>query len=117
MGLWLSRGPAAPFLVMELYRPFTVGVPDLAWNAGSPFGFGAKGSGLVIPFDVDLLATAKLVAGFGNGAVDGDLAVVDEQLHAGATDVWKRFGEKGVDAASVKMVSGLMRNIVSRSLD
>ena len=61
------------------------------------FGFGAKGGGLGIAFDVDLLAAAKLVARLGDGAVDGDLAVVDEQLHAAAADVREGFGEIGVD--------------------
>jgi hypothetical protein len=31
-GLLVSSGPAGPLEVILLYRPFTVGVPRLAWN-------------------------------------------------------------------------------------
>ena len=32
-GLLVSSGPIGPFEVILVYRPFTVGVPRLAWKA------------------------------------------------------------------------------------
>ena len=62
------------------------------------FGFGAKSGGLGIAFDLDLFTAAELVACLGDGAVDGDLAVFDEQLHTAAADVREGLGEVGIDA-------------------
>ena len=61
-------------------------------------GLGAQWSGLRLAFDLDLLATAEFVAGLRGRTIHGDLAVLDEHLHARAANVRDCLGEIGIQA-------------------
>ena len=51
-------------------------------------------------FDLDGLAAVQLLLRLGSLAVDADLAVFDQQLHAGAADVGDRLGKILVEPQS-----------------
>ena len=48
--------------------------------------------------DDDLLAAAQLERGFGLRAVDRDVALIEQQLHARAADAFKLRGEEVIEA-------------------
>ncbi len=65
------------------------------WNV---FGDGFEGRGMRLAGDGDLLAAAQLERGLNVRAVDEDVALFEEQLHARAANAFDGGGEEVIEA-------------------